>query len=302
MKKTKILIIGAGRIGQALAQQLKKTGQAVALWDKDPKKRVLKTNLKSLVASARLILITAPSWATRDIATEIKPFLKSHHIIISLAKGLEDKESQTVPEIWEKLVDGQCAVGFMAGPMLAEELQRAEMSWAEIGLNKPRAFFAIKKIFNEIPLRLSYCPDLLGLSWCALLKNIYAVGFGILDELGYGTNIKSCLTLHVISETTSLIKKFGGHEKTFYGPAGLGDLLTTGWGTLSYNYNTGRQIAKTSRPAESEGTRSLKNLGRRLGFKIKNYPILAGLYEIIIKHKPHRPVMEKILHHLSCQR
>lgn len=301
MTKSELLIIGAGRIGQALAQQLKNTGQAVTLWDKDPKKRALKTNLKTLVGSARLILITAPSWATRDIATEIKPFLKRSHIVISLAKGLEDKEGQTVPEIWEQLVDGKCSVGFMAGPMLAEELSRAEMTWAEIGLNKPRAFNTIKKIFAKTSLRLSFCPDLLGLSWCALLKNIYAVGFGILDELGYGTNIKSCLTLHVISETTSLIKKFGGHEKTFYGPAGLGDLLTTGWGTLSYNYNTGRQIAKNSR-MESEGTRSLKKLGLRLKFGIKNYPILAGLYEIIIKNKPHKPVMEKILKNLSCQR
>jgi len=302
MTKSKILIIGAGRIGLALYNQFQKIGHEVKVWDKDPARRKNGETFENLAKTAEIIFITAPSSANRAIAKELKPYLFKKQIIISLAKGLEETTGKNMSQILKEEVGKKATYGFMAGPMLAHEIERFEQTVAEIALSNKKAWLKINEIFLGTCIKVNYNTDLVGLTWCAVLKNIYAVGFGISDELGHGTNIKSCLTLNIISEIQKLLKTLGGKKETFFSPAGLGDLLTTGWNSHSFNYNTGREMAKAPRAElASEGSRSLKCLYGKMGSKMKNYPIMNGLKEMILSKKDHRAVFSHLLKNISCK-
>lgn len=302
MVKLNILIIGAGRIGLALYNQFNQAGHLAKVWDKEPKRRKNGEPFETLAKNAAVVFIAAPSSANRSIAKELKPYLSKKQIIISLAKGLEEHSGKNMVQILKEEVGRRAVYGFMTGPMLAHEIERGEPTIAEIALSGKNSWGLLADIFAGTCIKISHSADLIGLTWCAVLKNVYAVGFGILDELGHGTNIKSCLTLNIASEMQKLLKLFGGKKETFFSPAGLGDLLTTGWNTHSFNYNTGREMTKDPRAElASEGSRSLKCLYAKMGSRMKNYPILNGLKEMILSKKDHRAVFAHLFKNISCK-
>ncbi|MBI4669395.1 MAG: hypothetical protein HY747_09490 [Elusimicrobia bacterium] len=88
------------------------------------------------------------------------------------------------------------------------------------------------------------------------MKNIYGIGYGILDGLGASANTKSFYLIRAIEEMTSAAVHVGGSKKTVHGPAGLGDLLTTGLSANSRNSRLGRLL--------SQG-KSLKECRREIG-------------------------------------
>jgi glycerol-3-phosphate dehydrogenase (NAD(P)+) len=83
-----------------------------------------------------------------------------------------------------------------------------------------------------------------GAEWGGVLKNIYALGFGLLDGLGEGRpNLKAAFVTLALSEMKSIAVKMGAQEKTLEGLAGLGDLVTTGFSADSHNRRLGEFLA-----------------------------------------------------------
>jgi glycerol-3-phosphate dehydrogenase (NAD(P)+) len=65
--------------------------------------------------------------------------------------------------------------------------------------------------------------DMLGSSWSVILKNVYAIMFGVSDELKLGDNMRGHLMVAASSELSAIVKAFGAEANTPYGYAGLGD-------------------------------------------------------------------------------
>ena len=298
--KTKITIIGAGEIGKALEKILKNKNNELELWDKNPIKVPCQKNIKEIVPSSNFLFLCVPSWAIRQVITNLLPYLSKKTIVVSLAKGIEKKSFKTMAEILKELLPSKQPFCILGGPMLAEELNK---NLPTIGISaslKQKNNEKIKKLFSKTNLYLETNTDIQGTALAGALKNIYAIFLGVIDNLslpntifqkkekiGLGQNFKGWIVKQSVKEITEIIKLLGGKKQTGYGLAGLGDLIATGFSSYSSNYQIGKKIAKGEKiNFDTEGTVSLFPVLQLLRKKNKKIPLLLlAIKKIIINKK-----------------
>jgi glycerol-3-phosphate dehydrogenase (NAD(P)+) len=138
---------------------------------------------------------------------------------------------------------------------------------------------------------LSTSDDVIGVELGGALKNIIALGAGMIDGLGLGDNAKGAFITWGWTEIVSLGVTLGARAGTFYGLAGLGDLIATCSSTLSRNHHVGYELARgrslseisASMPNVAEGvatTAAAHQLAKNQGLKL---PIINLMYVILFE-------------------
>ncbi|MGC8775700.1 MAG: NAD(P)-binding domain-containing protein [Minisyncoccia bacterium] len=285
-----ILIIGWGEIGQALGKILKSKYQ-IKHWDKNPKKSTSNTNLKDLVLWADIIFLSVPAFALKEILEKIKSNLKNK-TIICLSKGIDLKTKEFPHQILEKY---SANFGLLYGPMIAEELNKNLYGFAILA-SKSKKVLNLKNIFNQTKIKVEISKDLTGVCLAGVLKNIYALGLGMIDALNLGKNFKGYYLTCALKEISNIVKAFGAKKETVFLVCGIGDLIATGSSQNSANYMAGFQIVKNKKITKpSEGLKSLKGLKPLIKLKNIKAPILETLYNICFQNKPAKNTLENLL-------
>jgi glycerol-3-phosphate dehydrogenase (NAD(P)+) len=135
---------------------------------------------------------------------------------------------------------------------------------------------------------LSTSDDVIGVELGGALKNIIALGAGMIDGLGLGDNAKGAFIAWGWDEVVSLGVTLGARADTFYGLAGLGDLIATCSSTLSRNHYVGYELAKgrslseisASMPQVAEGvatTAAAYQLAKNQGLKLPIVGLIQGV-------------------------
>jgi glycerol-3-phosphate dehydrogenase (NAD(P)+) len=138
---------------------------------------------------------------------------------------------------------------------------------------------------------LSTSDDVIGVELSGALKNIIALGAGMIDGLSLGDNAKGAFIAWGWAEVVSLGVTLGARAGTFYGLAGLGDLIATCSSTLSRNHYVGYELAKgrslseisASMPYVAEGiatTMAAHQLAKDQGLRL---PIINLIYGILFE-------------------
>ena len=86
--------------------------------------------------------------------------------------------------------------------------------------------------------------DLVGVELGGTLKNIIALGAGMIDGLGYGDNAKAAFITRGLTEMAAFGLALGANPLTLSGLAGLGDLIATCASKLSRNHFVGAELAR----------------------------------------------------------
>jgi glycerol-3-phosphate dehydrogenase (NAD(P)+) len=126
------------------------------------------------------------------------------------------------------------------------------------------------------------------------LKNIIAIAAGIVDGLALGDNTKAALMVRGMVEIIRFGTHFGAKPETFYGLAGMGDLITTCNSLMSRNHYVGENLAKgkiladilAGMSAVAEGVEAahlVHEIAEREGLEM---PVTAQVYAILFKDKP----------------
>ena len=76
------------------------------------------------------------------------------------------------------------------------------------------------------------------------MKNIYALGAGIVEGFGYGYNTKTAIIARGSHEIQKFAVNYGGLPHTIFGLAGIGDLMLTAYGECSRNRTFGFRLAQ----------------------------------------------------------
>lgn len=278
-------IIGAGAIGQAIASVLHgKEKIKIDFWDKDTSKVPNQKPLLEIIKKAELVVICVPSFAVRTVAEQIKIHLQSKTPVISLAKGIESGTHKTMDEVLQEALPLEQPIAVLCGPMLADEMMKGMPAAAVVGTQTRHVFTRLKKVFADTTLRLEYNRDIHGVALVSVLKNIYAIGVGMGEGLGYGDNWRGWFMNQAAKEMVEILKLLGGKPNTVYSSAGLGDFIATGVSPYSRNHTVGQEIGKAGSTAlTSEGLQSLPSLLQLLGDYLTELPLLAALQKIIIE-------------------
>ena len=115
-----------------------------------------------------------------------------------------------------------------------------------------------------------------------ILKNVYAIMFGVADELKLGDNMRGHLMVAAIAELSGIVQSFGGQAHTPYSYAGLGDLLTTATSEDSHHHMLGRQLARGEWAGISgEGVHTLRMVEKFQVFDWRAYPLFSLSHDIV---------------------
>jgi glycerol-3-phosphate dehydrogenase (NAD(P)+) len=310
-------VIGAGGWGTALAILLCKNGFGVALWEVFPAyERILKerrenvyylpgialppeihitSSLSYACGHAGSLIVAVPSHYLRETLKKIKPLYRGQRILVA-TKGLEMSTGKGMMEVCrEVLKTAPCAL--LSGPTIARELALGCPAAAVIASGRPAVAAYFQKILSCESFRLYTNKDVRGVELGGALKNVMAIGAGVIDGLGLGVNTKAAYMTRALREMTAAGVLLGAKEKTFRGLAGLGDLITTCFSPFSRNRSFGQALAEgrgrtflTETRMVVEGVDTVKSL-RRLARQLKvELPITEAIYAIV--HRGRSPLGE----------
>lgn len=292
----KIAIIGAGAIGQAIGSIIKdKKNIAVVFWDKDQTKVPHQRMVSEAVEKANLIFVCVPSFAVRAVAISITPHLTDQTIVVSVAKGIESDTNKTIDEILRESLGFEQPIAMLCGPMLADEIMRGMPAVGTVGTTTRQVFTMLHELFSDTLLRVEYSRDIHGVAIVSVLKNIYTIGVGIGEGLGYGDNWRGWFMNQALNEMITILKYLGGTPFTVHSAAGLGDFIATSHSPSSRNHTVGQELgAQGQTTLVSEGVQSLSPLIQLVGKHMDELPILSALQKIILDKHHAQPTFQAL--------
>lgn len=270
--KFRVLILGHGEMGQAM-EFLLAPHHTLRIWQRHPPAGEAPVNLEAVVPESDVILFCLPATAHAAVAAQIAPPLRGATLCLTIAKGLD--EHGRLPATVLAAAVGAARVAVLYGPMISEEIRAGKPAFAECGTAELAAYERIAALYRGTALRLEPAPDIAGLSWSAILKNVYAMAFGMADELNLGDNTRGFLAVTALHELSAIVQHLGGAPATPYRLAGLGDLITTATSAGSHHHELGRLIVRNQRAAlKGEGMHTLAMIEQFRPLDSAAFPLL----------------------------
>ncbi|KAJ1904209.1 glycerol-3-phosphate dehydrogenase [Tieghemiomyces parasiticus] len=187
--------------------------------------------------------------------------LKEHRTIrpgakaISLVKGLAADETSSgsgpclVSSLITKSLNG-IDVSVLSGANIANEIAEEKFSETTIGYRNRRNGELFYQLFNTPYFQVNIVNDPCGVELCGALKNIVAIGAGMVDGLGLGENTKAAIIRIGLMEMMKFAKQFDStvRDDTFFESCGIADVITTCAG--GRNRRVGEAFVRTGKSFE----------------------------------------------------
>ena len=267
-ERASLAVIGAGAWGTVLAGLLARNGHDVTLWARRPElaKAIGRTgtnpdylpayglgsnvtptaDIDEAAAGKAAVFFVVPSKGLRDTLARITVPIGA---FVSCAKGIEHGTFERFSEV---IAEGQpnATVAALSGPNLASEIARGLPAAATFA-SRDRDFAAAGQRWLQQPrFRVYRSDDVTGVEVAGAMKNVVALAAGMSDGLRLGDNAKAGIITRGLAEIARLGTHLGGELKTFYGLAGVGDMVATCASTASRNHTAGARIATGTTLAE----------------------------------------------------
>src|SRR3989338_8260909 len=162
----------------------------------------------------------------------------------------------------------------------------------------------VKEVFQTDYFKIFLHDDVIGVEVCGSIKNIAAIATGICDGLGYGDNARGSVVTLGLMEMSIFGNQLGAKRATFYGIAGVGDLVATCTSKLSRNRFVGENLAKGKNIAQiqqemhvmvAEGvmtTKAVYNLSKKMNISL---PLTSEAYHVLYENKNLKDAISDLL-------
>lgn len=279
-KKQNVLIVGYGEMGHAM-QYLLAERHHLCIYDSRPIDGLAPVDIEQEAASADFILFCIPAQPLEGMLERLGPHLQKHAICLSISKGL-DELGRTPAQIYEQIFHAGQRYCLLYGPMISEEIRAGRYAFAELGCSDDAIYDEIKSLYQGSALGIRKSDDITGISWSVILKNVYAIAFGVMDELELGDNVRGFLAVTAMEELSSIMETMGGKAATPLRLAGLGDLITTATSEGSHHHELGIRLARgETEDISGEGIHTLKMVEKYELFDTSSYPLFSLIHDIV---------------------
>lgn len=315
--KKKIAILGGGSWGTALAIRLAKNNHTVKVWEfvetqaqemqerrlcpllphaKLPQNIFVSHKMEEVLPESEIVFIVVPSDKVEITIENAARFLH-HQSMIICSKGFSS-QGGLLSEAVKAKVKGE--VYCLYGPTHAEEVCLEKFSGIVLAGGKGKQ--KLKKMIESASFRVELSKDIVGVQVAAALKNILAIFIGVVDGMGLGDNTRAYIITKGLGEIQQVGLKMGAKKETFYGLAGIGDIMVTCNSVHSRNHYVGEQVGKGRKLDEvlaemkmvAEGVTTLSHavkIESKYGLKL---PIINGLHKILFEGKGPEEVLKEI--------
>ena len=229
--------------------------------------------------------ITTPTQHTSEILKNLSKYkIKKNFVICS--KGIEVKSGKFLSQIILEIFPN-ANIGILSGPSFAIEVAKKFPTAALLASKNKKFFNSVCNILHNSNFRLYYSSDVLGCQLGGAIKNVYAIGSGIVSGLNLGENARSAFISRSFAEIIRLSKRLGTKEKTFFGLSGLGDLVLTCGSKQSRNTEFGEIISKNN-------SKKIMNIIKSKKTITEGYYTTKALFKISKKYKIEMPILKSI--------
>ncbi len=307
-------VVGAGAWGTALAKVLCDVGHEVRIWSYEPEvaqsinERSTNPYLKGItlpaglradadlgraVGGAELVVSVSPSQVVRNVMSEAAPHLRADATIVSASKGVELGTLLRMDEVLATVLSPSVMERFsvLSGPSFAHEVAAGAPTAVVVASREQAVAESVQAAFQTRVFRVYTNLDVIGVELGGALKNVIALAAGMTAGLGFAHNTTAALITRGLAEITRLGVALGARQATFYGLAGMGDLVLTCTGSASRNRTVGFRLGQGETldailgdmTAVAEGVKTasaVHELARRHGVEM---PIAEQVYAIVEK-------------------
>ncbi|MBQ0018237.1 MAG: NAD(P)-dependent glycerol-3-phosphate dehydrogenase [Clostridiales bacterium] len=242
------------------------------------------TNNEEALKDADVVVFSLPAQIFRIALKSALPFIPEKAIVMNIAKGIEQKTLKRMSEVAEEVFDMDRYV-VLSGPSHAEEVGIGMPTTVSVACrNSDNANF-IQELFGCDYFRIYTNDDIVGLELGGSLKNVLAVGSGIIHGLGYGDNTRAAMMTRGIAEMTRLGTALGAKAETFAGLSGIGDLIVTCTSQHSRNFRCGDLIGQGMDPEEAR---------KEIGMVVEGMFTAEAAVELAHRSNVEMPISEAI--------
>ena len=265
MEIRRALVLGDGSWGTTLAILLARGGVPTVLWSAFPaqasemasKRRnerflpgidfpaglAVSADPFAAAEGADVAVSVVPTQYLRQVAMRFEDALPGTLPLVTASKGLEIETFHSPSRILGEVL-GERPIAVLTGPSHAEEVARGLPASVVCASEDEALARAVQAALSSEVFRVYTHSDPLGAELAAALKNVIALAAGICDGLELGDNAKSALLTRGIVEMARFGRARGASVATFFGLAGIGDLITTCTSRHSRNRSVGEKIGR----------------------------------------------------------
>lgn len=306
----KVGVVGAGAWGTALASSAVFAGRDVLLWAREEEVAVSvnanhenslflsdTTLPEALRATGQLedlldrdiLLLVTPAQFLRATCEQLHNIGIGDDVLLVLcSKGIENSTGKLMSEVVQEILPhNQIAV--LTGPSFAKEVASQHPSAVSVACFRHKVAEKIKRTLATDHFHLHVNDDIVGSQISGAVKNVIAIGAGIVEGLGLGDNVRAALISLGLSEMGRLAEVKGGQRGTLLDLCGVGDLVLTCTSLQSRNMSFGHELGQgktvqqllDERQTVTEGYASAKSvyaLSQELDIPM---PLCATIYQIL---------------------
>ena len=323
--KKKIVVLGAGAWGTAVAQLLSENGHQVTLWcyepevaqaiTKDrcnerylPEKKLHESieavsDLKAAFSNAQWVFEAVPVKFLRSVLQACVPFFSDQQTWVALSKGIENETVLLAGQVIDDVFKTKVKKVVVSGPSFAKDLSEKQITAVTVASEDKKSAQELQTMLASSYFRPYVSDDVLGVQLGGALKNVITLAIGMLDGAGYTDNTKAFLLTAGLKEMVTCAQALGGKEKTIYGFSGVGDLMLTSMGELSRNLAVGKRLG-SGQSLElvlketgfiPEGINSVKSVHQLVQKNNLDLPILNGMHAVIFEKKSIKAFLDEVM-------
>ncbi|MDD2252168.1 MAG: NAD(P)-dependent glycerol-3-phosphate dehydrogenase [Dehalococcoidales bacterium] len=306
----KIAIIGTTTWGITLSYVLANKGLSVYLWARTPQEAeklsregfnsgkiqgisfprnlTVTADTEQALDKAEAVVLAVPSQTMRTNINAIKKHLKGRTLVISAAKGFELGSNKRMSEVIAEEIDRSFTkqICVLSGPNLYREILKGLPASSVIAAEKDDTARQAQKLLSAHNFSVFIQHDIIGVELGGALKNIIAIGAGMIDGFNYGDNAKAAFITRGLTEMSALSLAMGASPFTLSGLSGLGDLIATCASPLSRNHFTGYELSRG---------KTIDEIRKALGSEVsEGVTTTAAVWDIAQSLKLEMPITEKL--------
>lgn len=261
-------------------------------------------DINEACSGADTLVLVVPSPYFKDTVDGINADISGKNIV-SAVKGIVPDSNMIISDYMMSTFgckdENMLVVG---GPCHAEEVALERLSYLTIGCHDVAKAEAFAELLDGKRLKTIISPDVNGIEYAAVLKNVYAIAAGILHGMKAGDNFLAMMVCNAIREMACFVEAVSPmSNRDICRSAYLGDLLVTAYSRFSRNHNFGSMIGKgySVKAAMMEmemvaegyyGTKCIHQInmnGPQVGM-----PILDCVYDILYRNASPRKAVDAI--------
>jgi len=242
-------------------------------------------DLRAALEGAADIVVSVPSLSFRETLRAIAATGVELTGLCWATKGFEIETGLLPHQVVAATMPAGLPTAVLSGPTFAAEVAQELPSAMTIASVSEDYAHRLAVAISTDTFRAYVSDDVVGVEVGGATKNIYAIGAGLSDGLGFGANTRIALLTRGLAEMTRLGLALGARRETFMGLAGMGDLVLTCTDDQSRNRRFGLALARGIAPDAAR---------KDIGQVVEGYYAARAVHQVASREGIDMPIAEQL--------